>query len=475
MSRSVAALAQQILSLGLIAEAQMRECQDEGSVNTTDDLFRSLERKGYLTAFQIQKLRKDDKDGYILGGYRLLYQISAGSFGRVYRADDPRTGRVVAIKALRKRWSSDAHAIELFEREARLGMTLRHPNIVAILALDRDPASRTHYIVMEFVEGGSLRDFLTIRKKLAAGEALKVLDDAASGLAYAYSRGITHRDMKLTNVLISAQRVAKLVDFGLAGLSAFGNDDERVDRSVDYAGLEKATNVQAGDVRSDIYFLGCVLYEMVTGRPPILQTKDKNLRMQRERFENVQPISPEDLQAPPSVFKLIDRMISLRPENRYQTPAELLDAIKLAERDVDECAEPTPDESAGSPEVFLVESNKRLQEGINNSLEELGYTVAMAGNSNAAVMRYEQRPYHVLVVDVGAVGASGVEALVKVRGLAAKAGRPLPAVLMLSEKQKELRAKIQENDSTAVLVRPLTIRHLLDKLHELAPIGGKQP
>src|SRR5262249_4105268 len=151
-----------------------------------------------------------------------------------------------------------------------------------ILAVNRDPRTGQHYLVMEFVEGGNLREILASRKKLEPAEALRILEEATAGLAYAYSRGLTHRDMKLTNVLISSQGAAKLVDFGLASAgehSALKGDDIRVDRTVDYAGLEKATGVPAGDVRSDIYFLGCVLYELVTGRTPLASTKDPRARM----------------------------------------------------------------------------------------------------------------------------------------------------------------------------------------------------
>src|SRR5262249_60712092 len=131
-----------------------------------------------------------------------------------------------------------------------------------------------YYIVMEFVEGGNLRDFLAIRKKLSPAEALKLIEDAASGIGHAYSRGVTHRDMKLTNVLISTQGTAKLVDFGLAGIFSrkgleLEHSSDKVDRTVDYAGLEKRTGVKAGDIRSDIYFLGTILYEMLTGRAPL--------------------------------------------------------------------------------------------------------------------------------------------------------------------------------------------------------------
>src|SRR5713101_5486400 len=234
-------LAQRTLKIGLVTEAQLQEAWDEVGYRTAEPelLLRALERKGYLTPYQSQKLLKGEMDGYLIGGYRILYKIASGSFGRVYRADDPQSGRVVAIKVLRQRWSEDEHAIDLFEREGKLGLTLQHPSIVEVLAVNQEAATEKYYIVMEFVEGGNLRDFLGIRKKLTPAEALKLIEDAVSGIAHAYARGVTHRDMKLTNVLISTQGTAKLVDFGLAGIFAGmkREDDGQVDRTVDYAGL----------------------------------------------------------------------------------------------------------------------------------------------------------------------------------------------------------------------------------------------
>src|SRR5262245_46913635 len=184
--------------LGLIQPHQVQEAWDElGERGGADPepFLRIMERKGYLTPWQSSKLLKGETDGYFLGGYRLLYKIASGTFGRVYRADDPRTGRVVAVKVLRKKWSENKHVIDLFEREGRMGMSLKHPNIVEILAVNQDPASRAYYIVMEFIEGGNLREILNSRKKLEPFETIKILDDSASGMAYAFSRGITHRDM----------------------------------------------------------------------------------------------------------------------------------------------------------------------------------------------------------------------------------------------------------------------------------------
>src|SRR6516165_10389939 len=285
---------QQILKLGLVTEHQLAEVHEEiGDNPDLSHLISILERKSYMTPWQRGKVLKGDFDGLFLGGYRLLYKIASGSFGRVFRADDPRDGRVVAVKVLRRRWSEDQRRIDLFIREGKVGLALKHPNIVEVLAINRDSSSGQYYLVMEFVEGGNLREILQIRKKLTVAESLRIIEDCANGLAYAYARGMTHRDIKLTNLLISSQGECKLVDFGLAEFFAsFSKEEEKVDRTVDYAGLERATGVKTGDVRSDIYFLGVVLYEALTGRPPILMTRDRHARMRKERFEQVQPINP---------------------------------------------------------------------------------------------------------------------------------------------------------------------------------------
>src|SRR5207249_2695156 len=137
--------------------------------------------------YQTSKLLKGDTEGYFLGGYRLLYKIASGSFGRVFRADEPETGRVVAIKVLRRRWSDNDHVIELFEREGKLGQTLQHPNIVEILNVSHDPITNQFFIVMEFVEGGNLRELQQTRnKKFDPAEALRIMEECAAGLAFAY-------------------------------------------------------------------------------------------------------------------------------------------------------------------------------------------------------------------------------------------------------------------------------------------------
>lgn len=469
-------LAQQALKLGLLTEPQYREVLEEaGPGMNPGEFLRDLERRTYLTPWQSQKLLKGDHDGFFLGGYRILYKIASGSFGRVFRADDPSTGRVVAVKVLRRRWSEDAQRIELFEREGRVGMSLRHPNIVEILAVGKDPRSGQYYMVMEFVEGGNLREILAIRKKLAVSEALRLIEDAANGLAYAFSRGITHRDIKLTNLLISSTGQAKLVDFGLAKIySGADPEDEKVERTVDYAGLERATNVKMGDIRSDIYFLGCVLYETVTGRPPLEMTRNKQQRMHRQRFDKVEPIKPEELDGSPSVIRLIEAMMSLDPARRYQTPSQLLEAVRLLRRDIEG---KTSEKGGGTPvqrSVFIVEADERLQGPIRERFKELGYKVFLAADPMRARDRFRMQPFDALILDAGTTGDDGLLLFDTLLTEAERQACPLAGVLILNEEQAEWPSRLHPHKKLAVLVRPVTLKQLHRKLEELIPSNGSE-
>jgi serine/threonine protein kinase len=470
-------VAQLAIKVGLITPAQLQEAYEEIGEKTTDlnKLLNTLERKGYLTPFQSSKLIKGDPDGYFLAGYRLLYKIASGSFGRVYRADDPRTGRIVAIKVLRRRWSEDKQRIELFNREGRMGMTLQHPNIVEILAVNQDPSTRQYFFVMEFVEGGNLREFLGIRKKLEAREALRLLEEAVQGLAHAYGRGITHRDIKLTNILVSSQGSAKLVDFGLAQIYAnAAREQDQVERTVDYAGLEKATGVKSGDVRSDIFFLGCVLYELLTGRSPLEMTRDKHARMNARRFIDVQLMRREEVDAPPSVFQLVETMMSLSPQRRYQTPSQLLDTLRNVRRELESGATGTKAGSGGPQSIYVVETDERLKEKIRTKFKELGFRVLIANDPVRAWDRFKQQPFHGLIIDARTTGEDGLLTFDRIMAEAERVGQSVAGVLLLSAEQADWRHRVHPRPTAAVLIdteqRPITLKHLHRKV--LAMLGS---
>jgi serine/threonine protein kinase len=460
--------------VGLVTPDQLQEAKHElGISRDPEELLRIFERKGQLTPWQSAKLLKGDVDGYFMGGYRILYKISSGSFGRVYRAEDIKSGMIVAIKVLRARWMEKPKTIELFEREGKVGMTMHHPNIVEILSVKCDPKAKQYYIVMEFVEGGNLREILKLRQKLDPLTALRILEDAAAGLTYAASRGISHRDMKLTNVLISSSGRAKLVDFGLAGLKGHlhkESGDKQVDRTVDYAGLEKATNAPQGDFRSDIYFLGCIAYELLTGRAPLEKSKNPAERMRSARFQAVKAMGNHEVEAPPSVFHLVEKMMALYPSDRFQTASQTLDAIRDVRKELEGQVGTV---QVGPKSLFILEKNLKLQDALREKFKEHGYRVLISAEPNRALDRYRQQPFDAIILDAGTVGEEGVLYFDRIMREAKDRERLCAGIIILSEDQQSLSARIPPRASVALLVRPVTVKQLQKKLTELFAVEDK--
>src|SRR5262249_38857040 len=151
-----------------------------------------------------------------------------------------------------------------------------------------------------------------------------------------------------------------------------------------------ATNVSPGDVRSDIFFLGCVFYEMLTGRPPLPPTKDPKERMKRERFSNIPKMAADEVPGPASLFRLVETMMSVNPEQRFQTPTDLCDAIREVRRELE--GRPSGKSSAARS-IFVVEKDQRLQDTLRNKFKESGYRPFIATDPSRALERYRQQPY----------------------------------------------------------------------------------
>jgi tRNA A-37 threonylcarbamoyl transferase component Bud32 len=468
-----AGIAQLAQRLDLVNEEQLMDAWSEVGTRTApaQSLLRALERKGHLTPWQASKLIKGDTDGYFLGGYRLLYRIAAGSFGRVYRADNPRTGEIVAIKVLRKRWAEDSRKIELFEREGKVGIGLQHPNIVHIHAVNRDPSTGQYFIVMDFVEGGNLRDFLQIRKKLEAPEALRLLEETANGLAYAYGRGLTHRDLKPTNILIAANQTAKLVDFGLAELVGGAREEgTENDRTVQYAGLERATNTKPGDPRSDIYFLGCTFFEMVTGRPLLVVSRADRNRLSRDRFELEGLLHRDDPDLPSPIFSLITRMVAFDPLRRFQSYDQLLEAIQQVRAELTGGGRVAP-AGDGPKTVFVVEHNPKFQDAFREKLKAKGFRVLISINAGQAVTRFRQQPFHALIVNCATGDRTDLDAFESVMEDAELKRLDCAGLLIVSPDQAHWAESIQAYPRAAVIHvdKKVDLKQILRKLGELVP------
>ncbi len=475
---------------GIITLDQLRECWDElGSRNAPpEELSRALQRKGFLTPFQLDKLKKGDTGGYFYGTAKILYKVASGGFARVYRGINTHTGEPVAVKVLRQRWTSDKASVDAFYQEGKVGVALRHPNIVRIDEVAGHDA--VHFITMEFVEGGNLRDFLQIRGgRLGRDESIKLMGEALSGLAYALDQGVTHRDLKLTNLLASSQGTIKLVDFGLATLH---KDERRAEeahgqRTVEYALLEKSTGVEKGDPRSDIFFLGAVFYQMLSGTSPIPEKKDRAARLLRTRVDNIRPVRDMYTAADRHLAQIIDRMMSLNVRERYQSPHAVIEALNavsgIAPATAAPAAAPTPAAPAAERpapakaptagrSVLLVEANAGLQNTIREKLNAAGYRVLLTSDPQRALDRYREQPADCVVVDCETTGKAGLDAFLEMIEFAKTHKLRWAGVVMLKSDQSEWRSRVATDDHSVVMIKPITMRQLREHVQRMAPAAA---
>src|SRR3972149_1882998 len=193
VKKSAEQIGQIALNLGLLSQRQYQDVWASfgGRDVDVDDFLQSLKRLGILTNYQVDRLKKGDKTGFYFDRYKVLYLVGTGTFSRVYRSVHSDTHEVRALKVLRNRFSDRPDQYKLFVREGKLGCSLRHSNIVRIDEVVSH--GRTHFFVMEFIEGRNLREFVRIRKKLDPLEATRVMMDITEGLRYAFDHGLSHR------------------------------------------------------------------------------------------------------------------------------------------------------------------------------------------------------------------------------------------------------------------------------------------
>ncbi len=455
----------------LVESSALQECmvrlQSRGQ--SIDGLIHELELRHLLTPYQVTKLRKRDVDGLLLGRFKLLYRNASGSFARVFRGCSVDDGRMVGIKVLRTRWAEDPRKVVLFKREGELGKRLKHKNIVPIYEVGSD--GNQHYLTMEFVEGGNFRELLKARGKFSAVEATRYALDIAEGLEYALSLGVTHRDMKLTNVLLSSQGVAKLVDFGLAGQDATVQlIDEEVDRAVEYATLERGSGAPDNDPRSDLYFLGAIYYELLTGKAPYPPSKNKEHRRQFSRYRDVRPIREIDPSLPLNLTRIVDQLVCVNPNDRYQNPTLLLRDLRAALGDQASVQSDTPASlvplKPSSPTVLCVEERLRQQDSLREYFSKHGYRVLLLRDFERALLRLQTDPPQGLVLMGDSLGNNAQALFDKAVSTCRPSGTAI--VLVLAKHQRDLKSKIVDSDVARVLFeQPVTLRSIRKALEEV--------
>ena len=260
--------------------------------------------------------------------YRLIEKIGMGGMAIVYRAVDLRTGHNVAVKVLRPEYNEDREFISRFQREAEAASKMTHHNIVNLLDVGMDGENR--YLVMEYVQGKTLKAVIQERGKLSAPLACQIAIRILSALEHAHRNGIVHRDIKPQNILVHEDGHIKVADFGIARIadSATLTHGDNVMGSVHYFSPEQARG-EGATAASDIYSTGIVLYEMLTGRVPYDGDNPVAVAMQHLHAAPapIQSISPD---VPPSVVRVCMRAMEKNPAARYQTAREMAADLRVA-------------------------------------------------------------------------------------------------------------------------------------------------
>jgi serine/threonine-protein kinase len=478
-------LTQRTVDLELASQDQIDRFWGEirSSEITLEEVKNLLLRKGILTNFQLDRMLTGERLGFFYGHYKVLYMIGAGTFARVFRAVHRETGRIVAIKVLRRRHRDQLADVEQFLREGRMGLQLRHPNLVTIFEIENDP--RAPYLVMEFVEGETLREILKIRHKFGPLDSLKLVQDICAGLDFAAQKGISHRDLKLSNILVHSSGRCKLVDFGLAALADVSSPEAIADcpsaRAIDYAALERGTSVRKGDVRSDIYFVGVIFYNVVSGRQALVDTRDRLQRLSVSRFLDFPPLNTIEPGLPDSIYAICNKALEFDPEKRYQTPGQMLSDIQAAIRDFDKKEDAHSDplhrvnqvneeeakEGQGKT-LMVVESKQELQDILREKLKKRGYKVLIYGDPERALSKFspdESPPADCLVLcapDLGNLALSAFNQFTEQEHT-----KNIPVVMLVDPKQQHIIRGAKTSPRHVLLSMPLKVRELRQTLFRL--------
>lgn len=261
---------------------------------------------------------------FIADRYEILGKVGTGGMADVYKAKDHTLGRYVGIKVLKQEFSEDVNFVTKFRTEAQSAAGLEHPNIVNIYDVGSENA--IHYIVMEYVEGITLKTYIEKKGQLSFKEAVSIAIQVGRGIEAAHNKHIIHRDIKPQNIIISTEGKVKVTDFGIARAATTHTINSDVMGSVHYASPEQARNGFV-DGKSDIYSLGIVMYEMVTGRVPFDGESTVAIAIQHLQEEMVLP-SAYAPNLPISMEKIILKCTQKSPDRRYETIGDLLMDLK---------------------------------------------------------------------------------------------------------------------------------------------------
>jgi serine/threonine protein kinase len=300
----------------------------------------------YVTEYQIGLLLLGRSGSFFLNEYKLLERIGKGRMAGVYKAVHA-LGQVVAVKVLPPSRAKDAEAFCRFQREARLSLKLKHPNVVRTYEVGE--ADGVHYLVMEYLEGETLEELLQRRGRLPAGEAAALVYEGLLGLQHIHEQGMIHRDLKPGNLMLACRSAkprgngaagpcVKVLDIGL-GRALFDEAPAPAELgelttqgavlgTPDYTAPEQARDAHRADIRADVYSMGCVLYHLLAGRPPFADVSVVR-QIVRHATEVPRPLRHYSAEVPDALQEIVNGMLAKDPAQRYPIPNQAARALRV--------------------------------------------------------------------------------------------------------------------------------------------------
>lgn len=301
---------------------------------------------------------KIEKGTLLQERYQIESLIGEGGMSYVYKAKDIKLGRIIAIKALKEEYTENAEFVSKFQNEARAAAKLNHLNIVS--TFDTVDEGKLHFIVMELVEGITLKNFIQRKKSLSEREAIGIALQLIDGIDMAHKMGIVHRDIKPQNIIVSTEGVVKIADFGIAGAAIQESGNSAVMGSVHYISPEQARS-GVSDARSDIYSFSCTLYEMLTGKLPYEGEDSMSVV-----FSHLEDPIPRVRDTAKEVSKALDyivwRGMQKKASLRYQNIADMGEDLQLALEDPEGSFISELEEEGGKRII----GRKQMDQGISN-------------------------------------------------------------------------------------------------------------
>lgn len=329
-----------LLPVGDIDAAAERFILKGGDIEvepSAKDLARAFVNDGLLTRFQAERLLEGRFRGFFIDRYKVLEILGAGGMATLYLAEDMQSGERVALKVLSDAFKFDAAMLARLKIENRAGNRLNHSGIMRTFGVHHtdDVFGEVWYMVMEYVEGVNLEELINIQGPISVAQACDFVWQAAAGLQHAHSAGLIHRDVKPGNLLVDRQGTIKILDFGLALLDG----DEAAEEfslamifghsclgTADYIAPEQSLDSYSVDSRADIYSLGCTLYVALSGKLPYPMASSSQ-KLEGHRLRPPPPLATVAKNVPDKVIAIVEKMMAKRPEDRYQTMAEVVTAL----------------------------------------------------------------------------------------------------------------------------------------------------